>query len=136
MLGEGGGGLALGRVWPKGARCNHGAWPALHLATFWEGGSLAHLHPTHKPTMYTCQHSENQIGFTIGSRVREFSPMAGDKKGQPSRDGQIAFTFWTEPELRQRVKRLSVDTGISVQALMEEAVQDLIGKYGKKERKN
>ncbi len=56
--------------------------------------------------------------------------MADDEKyRQPGREGQVSFTFWTSPELRNDVKRLAIDSGQSVQSLMEEAVRDLLAKH-------
>jgi hypothetical protein len=44
----------------------------------------------------------------------------------------VAFTFWATPELSEAVKRLSRRTGRTVQALMTEAMEDLVRKYGEK----
>jgi hypothetical protein len=59
--------------------------------------------------------------------------MAEDEKyKQPSREGQVSFTFWTTPKLRNEVKRLAIDIGRSVQELMEEATEDLLAKHAKR----
>lgn len=58
--------------------------------------------------------------------------MATEKAPPPSREGLVSFTFWTEPELRDDIKRLAIDTGKAVQVLMGEAAGDLLAKYKKK----
>ena len=61
--------------------------------------------------------------------------MRGERKGQPSREGLVSFTFWTDPELRLSVRRLSLDTGKSVQELMEEATRNLLADYAKRSKR-
>ncbi len=62
--------------------------------------------------------------------------MAEDEKyRQPGREGLVSFTFWTSPELRNNVKRLSIDSGKSVQELMEEAARDLLAKHSKRSKR-
>jgi hypothetical protein len=48
----------------------------------------------------------------------------------PNKD--IAFTFWAKPEIKEAVKRLAGTTGRTLQALMIEALEDLLLKHGKK----
>jgi hypothetical protein len=55
-----------------------------------------------------------------------------EKYRQPSREGQVSFTFWTTPERKNNVKRLAIDTGRKVHELMEEATDDLLAKHAKR----
>ena len=43
----------------------------------------------------------------------------------------VAFTFWATPELREAVRRLSRIKRRTIQALMVEALEDLVAKYNK-----
>ena len=61
------------------------------------------------------------------------TPMVDGKK-QASREGLVSFTFWTEPDVRDDIKRLAIDSGRSVQELMTEAAKDLVAKHRKKSR--
>ena len=61
---------------------------------------------------------------------------SSERKGQLSREGVVSFTFWTDPELRLSVRRLSLDTGKSVQELMEEATRNLLAQYAKRSKQN
>jgi NAD(P)H-hydrate repair Nnr-like enzyme with NAD(P)H-hydrate epimerase domain len=52
------------------------------------------------------------------------------------RSEQVGFTFWVEAEVRDAIKRIATDRGVSVQSLMEEAAKDLIAKYTQKSNLN
>jgi hypothetical protein len=72
------------------------------------------------------------------NRTRE-SKMAQRSKTQPSvaetpsrsRKVRAGITFWVEPLVRQQLRHLAVQSGSSVQALMEEALEDLFNKRGR-----
>jgi hypothetical protein len=60
--------------------------------------------------------------------------MVAEKKA--GREGQVSFTFWTDPDLRDDIKMLAVEKKRPVQDLMEEAARDLLVKYKKKPKKS
>lgn len=50
---------------------------------------------------------------------------------QRSREARAGITFWVEPVVRQQLRYLALQSGLTVQALMEEAIEDLFRKRGR-----
>jgi hypothetical protein len=50
---------------------------------------------------------------------------------QRSRETRAGITFWVEPVVRQQLRYLALQCGLTVQALMEEAIEDLFQKRGR-----
>ncbi|WP_158745519.1 ribbon-helix-helix domain-containing protein [Acidisphaera sp. L21] len=57
--------------------------------------------------------------------------MVNDTKKQASRVGRKTVIFYDLPEAVRELKRLGVDQDRTIQDLMQEAVDDLLVKYGK-----
>lgn len=64
-------------------------------------------------------------------------PVAATRRGRggtttpPSRIGKAPLVGYVDPAIAAAVKHLAVDQASSVQALMEEAVGDLLAKHGR-----
>lgn len=59
------------------------------------------------------------------------SPAAAASPTTPSREGKKAVSAYFSRELSRALHRLALDQGTSLQALMGEAFDDLLRKYGK-----
>lgn len=59
-------------------------------------------------------------------------PVPGERKPYlaATREGKKRITAVVSPEEHRRLKRLSIDTGLSLEKLLQEAITDLFGKYG------
>jgi hypothetical protein len=59
------------------------------------------------------------------------SPSAPPPAATPSRQGKKAVSAYFSREMSRALHRLALDQGTSLQALMGEAFDDLLRKYGK-----
>jgi hypothetical protein len=48
-----------------------------------------------------------------------------------SRAGRTGISFWVDPAAHRQLRHLAIDTGQSVQALMEQALDLLLEEHGK-----
>lgn len=51
-----------------------------------------------------------------------------------SREGKVGLTIYVAPELRADLKRLSIDKGMSVEAIVTEQLEKLVTKQQKGKR--
>jgi hypothetical protein len=59
------------------------------------------------------------------------APISATGARAPSRIGQRAVTLYVKPEAHKQLRLLAVDSGMSVQDLMTEALNDLFRKHGR-----
>lgn len=48
--------------------------------------------------------------------------MADEKYTAPSRKGKVNLAIWTDPDRRKALKQLALDSGKSVQEIVEDAI--------------